>query len=159
MSTGSTTDATDSPAAGAAALAGVVAELADALAADLTVEDLAQLLGPVENDPGIPLEVVLRPSSALLAAADVGRFPDSGLPYTVTLRPAPGVVVTPAVLAASFGDYRRTPTHRGRPAELVYARTTAGPRWSVVLMIQVESQASDLDDAPVTSITLRRDAE
>ncbi|MEN0130614.1 MAG: hypothetical protein AAGC49_14310 [Brevundimonas sp.] len=152
MSTGSTT-------ADAAALPGVVAELADALTADLTVEDVAQLLGPVENDPGIPLEVVLRPSSALLAAAAVGRFPDSGLPYTVTLRPAAGFVVTPALLAASFGDYRRTPTDRGRPAELVFARRTAGPRWSVVLMIQVESQASDLDDASVTSITLRRDEE
>ncbi len=131
----------------------------------LTFADVVARVGPVVTDPGIPQPAELKPSSLTgVRAARLGRYPDDGLPYLLTLQLADGARPTAAALKAVLGDYQRARTDRGHaPQVMFYPPPADGSRWRVVVIAELGpgsasgAGSESLDDAPVTSLSLRRD--
>jgi len=124
---------------------------------NLTVAEVTTRVGAVERDPGIPLPIGLVPAPPGLRSAQLGRYPDSGLPYVLILEPAVASRPTVGSLKVAFGQYKRALTGRGHAKELIFPPLASGTRWRVVLVVNVEEGASDLDSARITRITFRRD--
>jgi hypothetical protein len=148
----------ETPAAGNAgeAFVAVVEELREFLARDgLSMDDVANRIGnSAGGDPRDAIEV--QPRLAGLRTVQVLAYPDTGLPYLVTLEPEDSAMPTPSELQSRFGDYTRQPTHFGAPRELIFTgRTDTGP-WRVVLLAEAEP-LPDLNTSPITRITFRRD--
>lgn len=123
----------------------------------LTVEDVAARVGPVVRDPGVPMPLEFRPVIAGVHSAHLSRYPDSGLPYILTLKLAPDARLTTAELKAVFGDYRRSRTDFDRPIEIIFYPPAAGEHWRVAVIAQLVREGDSLDDAPVMTLALRRD--
>lgn len=123
----------------------------------LTVEDIADRVGPVARDPGVPMPLELRPVLAGVRSARLSRYPESGLPYVLTIEPAPVARPTAATLKAAFGDYRRSLTDLGRPIEVIFYPPAAGAHWKVAVIAELLPRGDSLDDASVTTLALRRD--
>ena len=124
----------------------------------LSVADVIARVGPVVDDPGIPQTAALEPASLRgVRAARLGRYPDTGLPYTLALELADDAQPTAAALRAAFGDYKRARTDRGHPAQLLFYPPAQAPRWQVALLADLAPTDGSLDDARVTRLTLRRD--
>jgi hypothetical protein len=134
-----------------------LAELIGFLTRDgITVEDVVARVGPVIEDPGIPLEMQLSPQLPGVATAALARYPDSGLPYLLKLTPSPGTPLTLGVLRHRFGDYKVAYGRHGLPpAALFYLEP--GPRWRIVLMAETSPGSAPNEDSLVAEITLRRD--
>jgi hypothetical protein len=136
----------------------VIRELFRFLSQDpLSVEDVIIRVGPVVNDPGMPMPIELKPVLSGVRAANLDRYPDNGLPYVLTIELAPGARVTAAALQQTFGDYRRLHTDRGHPPKIIFYPPAVGSRWTVAVIAKFESAAVSLDHQPVTSLSLRRD--
>lgn len=123
----------------------------------LTVEDVVARIGPVTNDPGIPMSLEMRPTLVGVRSARLARYPDSGVPYLLTLEFAPDARPTVAELKATFGDYHRARTGRGRPISVIFYPPAIGTHWQVALIAELLSKGDDLDPVPVTTLALRRD--
>lgn len=136
----------------------VIRELFRFLSQDpLSVEDVISKVGPVVDDPGLPMPIELQPVLSGVRAANLDRYPDNGLPYALTIELAPGAIVTAAALQQAFGDYERLHTDLGHPPEIIFYPPAVGSRWTVAVIAKLESVAVSLDDQPVTSLSLRRD--
>lgn len=128
------------------------------LSREVSLDEIATRLGPVASDPGPPMAAELAPKDPALRRAEVGRYPDTGKPYTVELELATAVPV--AELAAALGPYQQGRTDRGMPRELIFSSADApasdGP-WRVVLIAQVPSGSSPLAEESSSVLVLRRD--
>ena len=141
-------------------LAVLIGELVDFLSQDpLTVDDVVGLVGPVVNDPGVPSPMDLQSHLDGIVLARLARYPDSGLPYVLTVGPDPGLRITPTQLVATLGDFRPANTHRGLPPAVVYSAPSPGRRWRVVVTAQVQPDGGVLQDGQITSVALRRDPQ
>jgi hypothetical protein len=135
----------------------LVRQLIDFLSQEpLNVDDVVARVGPIIDDPGIPMRIDLKPALPGVRVAQLSRFPDSGLPYLLAIEPEPGAAPTPAELERVLGPPRRARTHRGMPPELIFYPPAVAPHWKIAVLAQVESP-DDLKNAPVTSIAFRRD--
>ena len=124
----------------------------------LTVDDVVRAIGPVTNDPGIPMPMVLRPAAAGAATVSLGRYPDTGLPYVLMLDfEHEDVRPTVADLVAAFGPYRRGASDRGMPMPLVFEPVSGGSAWTVALIADVPPDTVAFDGARVPRVALRRD--
>lgn len=123
----------------------------------LTVEDVAARVGPVKHDPGGLMPIEIHPILTGLRSVRLMRYPNSGLPYMLDLDLMPDARLTAAALKVVFGDYHRARTDRGRPSEILFYPPATGPRWKVVVIAELGPVVDELDEAPVTSIALRRD--
>lgn len=123
----------------------------------LTIEDVVARIGPVAHDPGVPMPIDLDSVDASVHSARLSRYPDSGLPYVLTLEPKPNVRPTVAALKSMLGDYRQALTDRGRPIEVVFLPSTAGACWKVVVVAELAPNVASLESAAVTRVALRRD--
>lgn len=132
----------------------LIRDLVALLSREISIDDITARLGPVARDPGVPMPIELSPHNAALRAVHVGRYPDTGKPFTVELELATPVRVT--ALAAAFGDYQQGLTDRGMPREIAFAPAKPGP-WKVVVVAQLPAGASPIADATAHTITLRRD--
>jgi hypothetical protein len=145
---------------GDAALAGdhtmiqLIHDLVALLSNEVTLDDSTGRLGPVARDPGIPMAAELAPREPAVRRVEVGRYPDSGKPYTVELELASPVPI--AALVAEFGAYRQSRTDRGMPREIVFPAAGTGP-WQVVIVAQLPPGASPIADGATSAVTLRRD--
>jgi hypothetical protein len=140
------------------ALTDLIGQLVRTLSRDgLTFDDVAALVGPVVHDAGVPTSATLRPVLPGVRAAQLSRYPDSGLPYVLTLEPDPASPPTPEALRSILGDFQRAPTNRAMPPEVVFAPARSAPQWSVVVIAQLEATDGELGRAPITSIAFRRD--
>ena len=136
----------------------VIRELFRFLSQDpLSVEDVISKVGPVVDDPGLPMPIELQPVLSGVRAANLDRYSDNGLPYALTIELAPGARVTAAALQQAFGDYKQLHADRGRPPEIIFYPPAVGSRWTVAVIAKLESAAVSLDNQPVTSLSLRRD--
>ncbi len=122
----------------------------------LTVKDVIARVGSVAHDPGVPMPIEIHPGPGLLTAS-LARYADTGLPYLLTLEPAPSHRPTVAALRLAFGDYRRARSDRGRPVEVLFHSLIATQHWKVVLIAEISTDGSELDEAKVISVALRRD--
>lgn len=129
-------------------------DLITLLSREVSLDDLASSLGPTARDPGAPLPAALTPRDPGLRRIEVGRYPDTGKPFTVDVELAAPVTV--ASLVAELGAYRQARTDRGQPREIAFPPTGAGP-WHVVVLAQLPPGSSPIDDAQTTALTLRRD--
>jgi hypothetical protein len=138
----------------------LVQDLMRFLAQDpLGVDDVTARVGSVTRDPGVLMPIELWPAVAGVRSARLARYPDSGLPYvlTLTLASAPDARPTLAALKAVLGDYRRARTDFGMPREFIFYPPAEGPHWQVVVIVQIESVNDEIEAAPITSIAFRRD--
>jgi hypothetical protein len=139
------------------AMTDLVTDLVAFLSRDaLTIEDVAGFVGPVADDPGVPLPAELDPMLPGVRAARVARYPDSGEPFVLTIEPDAASPTTPRALRLILGDYARPLTRREMPTAVVFA-PSAGARWAIVVIARLASPADNLDDVPITSIAFRRD--
>jgi hypothetical protein len=112
----------------------------------------------------------LTPKDPALRRAEIGRYPDTGKPYTLELELAAAVPV--AELAAALGPYQQGRTDRGMPRELIFSSAGApagasagdaagGPAsdgpWRVVVIAQVPPGSSPLAEQAASVVVLRRD--
>jgi hypothetical protein len=140
------------------AVTDLVQELIRFLSQDpLAVSDIAARVGPVEHDPGIPMTIELQPALPGVRSAHLTRYPDSGLPYVLTIEPEPDARPTPAMLKGALGDYRRMLTHFDLPPELIFYPPAEGTHWRVAVIVKLKSDGGDFETAPIISIALRRD--
>jgi hypothetical protein len=140
------------------AMIDLVAQLVLFLSKDqLTVEEVTAKVGRVAHDPGIHMPIRLRPLLAGVRSAKLARYPDSGLPYVLTLEPALDSRPAVGALKAVLGAYRRALTGRGMPAELVFPPGRNEPHWHVVVIVTVDNAPKEMDSARTTSIVFRRD--
>jgi hypothetical protein len=140
------------------ALTDLIGEMVRTLSRDgLTFEDVAAIVGPVAQDPGVPASATLQTVLPGVRAAKLSRYPDSGLPYVLTLEPDPASRPTPDALTSILGDYRRAPTDRGMLPKVVFAPEPSAPRWNVVVIAQLGTASAAFGQAPITSISFRRD--
>jgi len=141
-----------------AAVIAIVRDLVRFLSQDpLSVEDVIDRVGPVVRDPGVPMPMELNPAMPDVSSAKLTRYPDSGLPYLLTIEPSLDARPSATSLEAAFGGYKRSRTDPGIPAELIFYPPANAPHWRVAVIARLESSGSDLDSAPVTSISFRRD--
>jgi hypothetical protein len=132
----------------------LIHELVALLSNDIAFDDITGRLGPVARDPGVPMPAELTSREPVVRHVEVGRYPDTGKPYTVELElTAP---VTIASLVASFGAYRQNRTDRGTPREIVFPPAGDGP-WHVVVLARLPPGSSAIADDATSVVTLRRD--
>jgi hypothetical protein len=123
----------------------------------LAIDDVIARVGTLVRDPGAPMPIELRPALVGVRSASLARYPDTGLPYTLTLEPESDARPTPAELKTGLGDYHQTLTHSGRPVELVFYPAAEGSRWRVVVLALLAGANDAIEAAPIASITFRRD--
>lgn len=129
-------------------------DLVALLSSEISIDDITGRLGPVARDPGIPMPVELTPHDPAVRRIEVGRYPDSGTPYTLELELGSPVPVD--ALVAALGPYRQSRTDRGRPREIVFPPAGRGP-WQVVVVAQLPPGVSPIASDSITIVTLRRD--
>jgi len=122
----------------------------------LGVEDVTARIGPVIRDPGIPMPLEMQPPIGMRSAS-LSRYPDTGIPYVLTIVPEPEGRPTVAELKAILGDYRRALTDRGQAATMVFSPAMVTPRWSVAVIVKLERSDGPVETRSVTTIALRRD--
>jgi hypothetical protein len=123
----------------------------------LGIEDVAARIGSIVDDPGIPMPIELRSTLSDIRLAQLSRYPDSGLPYVLTLQPVSDIHLTLTALKAVLGDYKRAATDRGVPPKVLFYPLTKGSHWSVVVIVELESVPDGLETSEVTSMAFRRD--
>lgn len=140
------------------AVINLVQELVRFMSQDsLGIGDVVARIGPIVDDPGIPMPIELRSTVSDIRLAQLSRYPDSGLPYVLTLQPVPDIHLTLTALKAVLGEYKRAATDRGVPPEVLFYPLTKGSRWSVVVIVELDSVADGLETSQITSIAFRRD--
>jgi len=144
----------DAALAGDQAMIQLIHELIALSSKDIAIDDITSRLGPIAHDPGVPMPAELTPRDPAVRRVEVGRYPDSGKPYTVELELSSAVPV--AALVAAFGAYRQGRTDRGMPREIVFPAAGSGP-WKVVIVAQLPPGTSPIADGATSTITLRRD--
>lgn len=136
----------------------LIRELVGFLSQDpLSVEDVVVRVGPIVNDPGGLMPIELRPTLANVRAANLGRDPDNGLPYVLTIELTPGAGLTAATLRQAFGEYQRLRTDRGQPPEIIFYPAASESGWNVAVLATLQSALEPFDDQIVASLSLRRD--
>lgn len=132
----------------------LIHELIGLLSRDIAFDDITHRLGPVSRDPGVPMPAELTSREPALRHVEVGRYPETGKPYTVDLELAAPVPV--ASLVAALGAYRQNRSDRGVPREIVFPPAGDGP-WRIVVVARLPPGSSPIADDATTSVTLRRD--
>jgi len=103
------------------------------------------------------MPITLGPPVSGIRAVTLGRYPESGSPYVLTLEFEAGAEPTVAELAAAFGAYERGSSDRGQPIPLHFERQFQGSNWKVALIAEIPPGASGPDRAKVQRVSLRRD--
>jgi hypothetical protein len=129
-------------------------DLIASLSQDLSVAEISAHLGPITSDPGPPLLAELTPKDPSFSRVAIGRYRDDGKPYTVDLELSAPLAV--ASLSAAFGSYKQVRTDRGQPRKIAFSPAGTGP-WKIVLLVQVPSGMSPIDEAETRRLVLRRD--
>jgi hypothetical protein len=134
-----------------------LARLADSLTREATVDGILATVG-ASQDPTLPASMEIFPGLPGVARAHLSRYPDSRLPYTLSLDPIDAAQPTLGALAARFGPYVDAQSDRGRPRVVIFERPRSGDGpWSVAVVAELPAHRAIEDTARVISITLRRD--
>jgi len=144
----------DAALAGDQAMTQFIRDLVALLSKEVALDDIVGRLGPIARDPGAPMPAELTPNDPAVRRVEVGRYPETGKPYTVELELASPVSV--AALVAAFGAYREGRTDRGMPREIVFPPAGTGT-WKIVIVAQLPPGASPIADGVTSTVTLRRD--
>jgi hypothetical protein len=134
-------------------VAALARDLADFLSdAGLSTAAVAARIGSVTHDPGIPLPLEIAPSLPCIVRAQLSRYPESRLPYVLSLSFEPTQRPELADLKAVFGDPVRVRTDRGIPSAYAFRPLVLTGRCRVVLL-------AELDAGRVVTLEFRRDLQ
>jgi hypothetical protein len=140
------------------AMIAFLADLARFFARDgLTVDDVVHAVGPIDRDPGVPMPIMLKPTAEGIHAASLARYPDSGLPYLLTLELAEHARPTVGELTRAFGPLFVLPRDRGMPAWIRFAPAAPPSRWTVTINAAVGGSATPSDGDEIPIIVLQRE--
>lgn len=144
---------------------------------DVTVDDVARAVGPIDDDPGPESrsELTLHPMNPKLATAKLARYPAdeaklAGAVYLLELAIPPRARPTFGELATVFGPGRIGPSLHAERIQMFYPHSRS-KRWSVAVIAAMSSchdPHSDAEPPPgpctpiedasrVETITFRRD--
>ena len=123
----------------------------------LTVEEVTARLGSIAHDPGVPMPLQLRPTLPGVRSAVLSRYPDSGIPYALTLEPATDSRPTVGALKDVLGSYKRARSTPEMHVDLIFPLTRVGSTWRIVVIVTVDRTAGEMDLARTTAIGFRRD--
>jgi hypothetical protein len=141
---------------GAASVVPLVTELVAFLRRDgLTIDDVAGRVGPIAAGT-LSNQIALQSRLTGVRAAELLAYPDSGLPYMLSLEPDEAARPTLAAMKSALGDYRRMRSHFGEPRQASFSTARVPGAWHVVVLAEAEP-TDDLESAPITRITFRRD--
>jgi hypothetical protein len=129
-------------------------DLITRLSQDVSVDELTAHLGPIASDPGPPRPAELKPKDPSFRRVVIGRYTESGKPYTVELELRAPLAV--ASLTAAFGAYTQIRSDRGQPRKISFSPAGGGP-WKVVMISLVPSGMWTIDEAETSRLVLRRD--
>jgi hypothetical protein len=140
---------------------GQLAELCRHLVSDaVTVEEMATAVGTVTSSYSDGQRLVVEPSSPHFGAARVSSGTRDGVPTLVRLDLSETAALTVEDLRAAFGEYEEA----GRlhfdddPRLIFHPETPADSPWTCTLIASIPiAHIRQLDRAPVTSLSLRRD--
>jgi hypothetical protein len=136
----------------------IIQDLIHFLAKDqLTINEIIARVGPIDHDPGAPMPMRLRSPLPGVHLAELARYPDSGLPYVLTLELSSDSGLAVGNLKLLLGDYKRTLTHPGMPTELIFPAVASGAQWRIAVIVELEPNSTALDSAFITRVALRRD--
>jgi hypothetical protein len=140
------------------AMIAFLADLARFFARDgLTVDDVVHAVGPIDRDPGVPLPITLQPSADGIHAASLARYPDSRLPYLLTLELAESARPTVGELTRAFGPFVPLPRDRGMPAWIRFAPAAPPSRWTVAINAAVAGSTTPSDGDEISIVVLQRE--
>lgn len=140
----------------------LVADLAGYLTGDVNPDEIVSHLGawaPGESENArslVPAEV--QTVSPYVARAGVARFPDSEVPYAVTLVPIDEARPTVAAMRTAFGEPRVGAAGPDLPTELQFVPAGSSGVWRIVIVAWAQRRGPDLHDAVVAQLLLRRDS-
>ena len=123
----------------------------------LTVDDVVQHVGPIIENPGSPIPMQLQPTSLFIRSASLAVDRWTGCPYTLELRPHPEYRPTLGDLSDEFGPFVEVRADRGQPKACVFDRILRGDGCSVSILAEMSPTASDVSEARIDALTLRRD--
>jgi hypothetical protein len=123
----------------------------------LTVADVALHIGPVTADHGDLMPLDLRPIVPGVKAAQLWRYPDTGLPYLLKLEPTADSAPRVSELKASLGKPKRARTDLEAPPAVLFRPAMPEGSWTVIVITELEPGGDELEEATVRSIALRRD--
>jgi hypothetical protein len=136
----------------------LIRDLASLLVRDnLLIDEIVAKVGRVERDPGSPLPAELRPALPGVQSAKLSLYPDTGLPYALSLELMKGSQPTVGEMKASLGNYKRSLTGRGQEPELIFSSVETGAAWRIAIVANMDRSSDDLDSARVTRVIFRRD--
>lgn len=124
---------------------------------ELTVEDVVSAVGSIVEDPGMPGSMTLRSPVPGVTGTSLSRYPDTGLPFVLTLAFEPNAQPTLANLVAAFGAHRRIYSDRGMPVSLFFEPAVRGSAWTVALFAELPPGTRAFDTARVERVALQRD--
>ena len=124
---------------------------------ELTADDVVRAVGPVVRDPGVPMPMVLRPTTRGVQAASLARDPDSLMPYLLTLELEGSARPTVGDLSGAFGSFHVLPRDRGMPTSLHFVPATPNSRWSVALVATLAASTAPSDGDEVPTVVLQRE--
>lgn len=130
----------------------------DLLARDsIRTKEVADGVGGVLADPGIPSAIRIAPFSPKLRTATLARYRESALPFLLTLEPTPQCRPLLSTLTAAFGDCRRTLTGRGLPPTCIIEHARAGTDCTIAMIVTLSDIGAPSADPVATFVALRRD--
>jgi hypothetical protein len=125
--------------------------------ANLSASEVISRIGSVEYDPGPPLPVKLQTNIAGISDASLFLYPDTGLPYVLKLRLASRVKLNLGILKKEFHIFERAVSSPETTPKLIFYPNVQNSECKVVLIAELESMTSKIDNAGVISISFRRD--
>ena len=123
----------------------------------LTVDDVVRTIGPITQDPGVPMPMELQPTTHGVRAAALARYPDTLLPYLLILDFDGGEQPTVGELSSAFGSFGVLPRDRGMPTSLRFEPILPPTRWTVALVATLAGQSAPKDGDEASRVVLQRE--
>jgi hypothetical protein len=102
----------------------------------LTIKIVTDRVGPIVEDPGMPMPVTLKPRAAELQQAKLARYPEGGAVYILELQFTPEARPTFQELRSVFGKDRRIGNLHGERGTIFYP-TAKGKGWKVAVIAEM----------------------
>jgi hypothetical protein len=134
-------------------------ELAQLLVREnLSVADVMTRVGTVTSEPcDLMVPITLHPSLPGIRKAKVARYPDSGLPYFLSLEFAADAMPTVTEFVAAFGAWKVLRHDLGAPVPLCFDHVSGGSTWTIALIADLPPATVPMDATPIPRCVLRRE--
>lgn len=124
----------------------------------LTVQDVAQRVGSIEQDYGGDLQIVVRPRDGSFSKIDVLRQPHTQKLASLVAYLSPGAVLKVTALRQAFGDYNEAPLGDHDPLpEIIFYLDHEILSLKFALVAQVRPGPNGIRDGIVSQLSILRE--